>query len=136
VPDQVEDLEDADLVLVLAAWLPACGEQVADAGRRDGARALDGPWRVAARGATRRRRPRGRGERPTTGPPRRGEDGDTDPHVWLDPNRMADIADEVAARSPPGTPTPGRRSSPPPPPTGRSGRPRRAFGAGPRCVPR
>ena len=92
VPDQVEDLEDADLVLVLGRGFQPAAERVAE--RRDGTTvevldALGVPGGEIS--------DHEEGEAEEEGSDHEEADGDVDPHVWLDPTRMADIVDEVAA---------------------------------------
>ena len=106
VPDQVEDLEDADVVLVLGRGFQPAVEQVA--GRRDGTTvalldALGVPGGAVSDHEEGEEDHEGEGEvgepaaadEGAAGP--EGGGGDTDPHVWLDPTLMADIVDEVAA---------------------------------------
>ena len=77
--DQVEDLEDADLVVVLGRGFQPAVEQVAE--RREGPTLeLLRELPVPAEGEV----------------AEEGEEG-LDPHVWLDPRMMASIVDEVAA---------------------------------------
>ena len=77
--DQVEDLEDADLVVVLGRGFQPAVEQVAE--RREGPTLeLLRELPVPAEGDV----------------AEEGEEG-LDPHVWLDPGMMASIVDEVAA---------------------------------------
>ena len=77
--DQVEDLEDADLVVVLGRGFQPAVEQVAE--RREGPTLeLLRELPVPAEGDV----------------AEEGEEG-LDPHVWLDPGMMAAIVDEVAA---------------------------------------
>jgi zinc transport system substrate-binding protein len=96
VPDQVEDLEDADLVLVLGRGFQPAVEQVA--GRRDGATValLDALGVPGGEVGDHEEGEEGH-EDEAEEAGLAGDGGDTDPHVWLDPTRMADIADEVAA---------------------------------------
>ena len=77
--DQVEDLEDADLVVVLGRGFQPAVEQVAE--RREG------PTLELLR------------ELPVPDEGDVAEEGEEglDPHVWLDPVLMASIVDEVAA---------------------------------------
>jgi zinc transport system substrate-binding protein len=78
-PKDVASVQDADLVVYLSGFSPAVDDAVADVG---GDRALD----VAAAAQL---------EELT------GEDRDhegLDPHFWLDPTRLADVADVVAQR--------------------------------------
>jgi zinc transport system substrate-binding protein len=101
VPDQVEDLEDADLVLVLGRGFQPAAEGVAE--RRDGTTvavldALGVPGGPVREGDHEEGEEDHEGDALEDGAAgAEGEGGETDPHVWLDPTRMADIVDEVAA---------------------------------------
>ncbi|MGH9213494.1 MAG: metal ABC transporter substrate-binding protein [Acidimicrobiales bacterium] len=83
-PDQVDDLEDADLVLYLGQGFQPAITEIAE--RRDGETldVLDGlelePGGAEALDAQ-------EGEH---------EEGGLDPHFWLDPRRMVDAVDEIA----------------------------------------
>lgn len=82
-PSQVAAISDADLVPYLAHFQPAVDDAVA---RQAKGRALDvasvTPLRKAPAGLDATETP---------------DDGN-DPHIWLDPTRLADIADAVANR--------------------------------------
>jgi zinc transport system substrate-binding protein len=81
-PRQVGEISDATLVLYLHGFQPAVDEAVAQAGST----ALDVSGAVPLLPAT-----AGHGED-------EGAPGATDPHVWLDPTRLATIADALAQR--------------------------------------
>lgn len=75
-PDQRDDIEDADVVLVLGRGFQPAVEDAAASRDRGTVELLD--------------------RLPVTGSGRTVDDG-LDPHVWLDPGLMADIVDETAA---------------------------------------
>jgi zinc transport system substrate-binding protein len=75
-PRQVADISDADLVVYLSGFQPQVDEAVAQEAKD---RAVDAASVVATL-------------------PGAAEEGGHDPHLWLDPNRLAAVADAVAAR--------------------------------------
>jgi zinc transport system substrate-binding protein len=86
-PRQVGELTEASLVLYLHGFQPAVDEAVEQAG----ATALDVAGLVPLIEAAAGHGDADEGEEPA-------EEGATDPHVWLDPTRLATIADAVSAR--------------------------------------
>lgn len=81
-PRQRTGLLDADLVVYLAGFQPALDEALADStSARSFNAAAVGPLRDAPSGAAEGDKPEGK-----------------DPHVWLDPVRLATIADRLADR--------------------------------------
>jgi zinc transport system substrate-binding protein len=84
-PKDIASVHDADLVVYLSKFQSAVDDAVSSSG---GSKALD--VAVAAR----------LGPSAGTAQPSEGEHdhGDTDPHFWLDPTRLADVADAVAAQ--------------------------------------
>ena len=100
-PRQVGQISDAELVVYLKGFQPAVDEAV---DQEAGDRAFDvGHGRCRCWRGRRRTRPRGR--RTST----RTTSGGKDPHVWLDPTRLATIGERArrAAR-----PRPTRRTPP------------------------
>jgi zinc transport system substrate-binding protein len=100
VPDQVEDLEDADLVLVLGRGFQPAVEQVAD--RRDGATvavldAIGIEGGAVAGDDHEAEEQAGDDHEGDVDDHDEGHDEGVDPHVWLDPTLMAAIVDEVTA---------------------------------------
>jgi zinc transport system substrate-binding protein len=90
-PVQVGQVSDADLVIYLKGFQPAVDDAVEQVG---GDRAVDAAAAVTPL-------PAGAGAHPPhTGDagPEREEAGGRDPHLWLDPTRLATVADAVAAR--------------------------------------
>ncbi|MFE9692943.1 metal ABC transporter substrate-binding protein [Micromonospora sp. NPDC005806] len=88
-PRQVGQLTDAELIVYLAGFQPAVDEAVAqNAGDRAFDVAAVQPLRDAADGGHRHEGEAGHEE----------ETGGKDPHVWLDPTRLATIADRLAER--------------------------------------
>jgi zinc transport system substrate-binding protein len=91
-PKQVGQITDGDLVVYLKGFQPAVDEAVEQAA---GDRALDAAGAVPVLRA-------GEGEHePHPGeetPGHEEEAGASDPHVWLDPTRLATVADAVADR--------------------------------------
>jgi zinc transport system substrate-binding protein len=86
-PQDIAAVEDADLVVYLGGFQPAVDRAVASSAR---GRALD--IAPAARLDLAAREEDGGQEHATETHGRR------DPHFWLDPTRLADVADAVAAR--------------------------------------
>lgn len=84
-PDQVDRLEDADLVVVLGGGFQPAVEDVAE--RRGG----------ATLAVLEELEPGGDGGEHDAEGADDGHGHDGDPHVWLDPSRMAQLIDEVAA---------------------------------------
>lgn len=80
-PSQVADLASADLVIYLSGFQPAVDEAVEATA---GAAKFDLAAAVPLIGAA-------------AGQPAAGDHPDQDPHVWLDPVRMAGFATELAA---------------------------------------
>ncbi|MFR9778919.1 metal ABC transporter substrate-binding protein [Micromonospora sp. MS34] len=87
-PRQVGKISDAELIVYLAGFQPAVDEAVAQNG---GDRAFDvagvQPLRDAAEGGHQH-----------DGEAGHQESGGKDPHVWLDPTRLATIGDRLAER--------------------------------------
>ncbi|MCW3845046.1 metal ABC transporter substrate-binding protein [Micromonospora yasonensis] len=87
-PRQVGQVSDAELIVYLAGFQPAVDEAVAQNG---GDRAFDvagvQPLRDAAEGGHQHE-----------GESDHAESGGKDPHVWLDPTRLATIGDRLAER--------------------------------------
>ncbi|MFE9652527.1 metal ABC transporter substrate-binding protein [Micromonospora sp. NPDC006431] len=88
-PRQVGQVSDAELIVFLAGFQPAVDEAVQQNG---GDRAFDvatvQPLRDAADGGHQHEGESGHAE----------ESGGKDPHVWLDPTRLATIGDRLAER--------------------------------------
>jgi zinc transport system substrate-binding protein len=88
-PRQVGQISDAELIVYLAGFQPAVDEAVAQNG---GDRTFDvagvQPLADAAAG----------GHRHTDGDGGHEESGGKDPHVWLDPTRLATVGDRLAER--------------------------------------
>jgi zinc transport system substrate-binding protein len=87
-PSQVADIAEADLVIYLGGFQPAVDDAVA----AHAGDALDVAGLVPLIDAS--GRPGGEHDGGGSGE----EDGADDPHVWLDPERLATIADGVAGR--------------------------------------
>jgi zinc transport system substrate-binding protein len=100
-PQQVGDINDAGLVVYLKGFQPAVDEAVEQQAKD---RAFDAstvePLLAADAGA--HEHAEGGADEPTgepTGEPHAEESGSgTDPHVWLDPTRLATIGDKLAER--------------------------------------
>lgn len=87
-PSQVGEISDADLALYLHGFQPAVDEAIEQAG----VAALDASPLVPLIEAT-------EGHGHDEGEEHAAEEeGGTDPHVWLDPTRLATIAEAVAAK--------------------------------------
>jgi zinc transport system substrate-binding protein len=95
-PSQVGEVHRAELVVYLRGFQPAVDEAV---DLTDGDRVLDvaatQPLLAASAGGHEHGDEDGHGhEHSGEG----GGDGDRDPHLWLDPTRLAGVADQLAAR--------------------------------------
>ena len=86
-PSQVGQLSDADLAVYLHGFQPAVDEAIAQAG----VAALDAATLVPLIDVS-------AGHGPDDGERHANEEGGIDPHIWLDPTRLATIADAVAGR--------------------------------------
>lgn len=91
-PRQVGELSEADLVVYLDGFQPAVDEAVAqNAGHRAFDVARVQPLRDLTGSAH-------DAEPPTEGGPDASDTGGKDPHIWLDPTRLATVADRLAQR--------------------------------------
>ncbi|WP_051797834.1 metal ABC transporter substrate-binding protein [Catenuloplanes japonicus] len=89
-PQQVGQLTDAQLVLYLKGFQPAVDEAVA---QNNADRAFDAGTSVTLlSGTASHSHDEGAEEEHAE------EEGGTDPHIWLDPTRLATVADAVAAK--------------------------------------
>jgi ABC-type metal ion transport system, periplasmic component/surface adhesin len=101
-PRQVAGLSEANLVLYLQGFQPAVDEAVRQAGVRTLDVAALVPLLTAEAGDGHDHGAEGTAEEPAGDEPDGHEDegqsdpGSRDPHVWLDPTRLATIADAVA----------------------------------------
>ncbi|MFC4072331.1 metal ABC transporter substrate-binding protein [Actinoplanes subglobosus] len=86
---QVGEVADAGVIVYLGGFQPAVDDAVKQNG---GDRALDATTAVEMITAQEADDHAGEGDEPAE------EHGGTDPHVWLDPTRLAAIADQVAER--------------------------------------
>ncbi|WP_410811342.1 metal ABC transporter substrate-binding protein [Micromonospora sp. 067-2] len=89
-PNQVGQVSDSELIVYLKGFQPAVDDAVAQGG---GDRAFDvtdvQPLLAATAGGHNHEGEEGHGEE---------HDGAKDPHVWLDPTRLAGIGDQLAQR--------------------------------------
>jgi zinc transport system substrate-binding protein len=92
-PIQVGQVSDADLILYLKGFQPAVDEAVTQSG---GDRAFDAASAVPLLDASAAGHDHA-GEEPA-GEEHADEPGGKDPHLWLDPTRLATLADAVAKR--------------------------------------
>lgn len=97
-PSQVADVSQADLVLFLNDFQPAVDDAVAEYA---GDRAFDVAAMVpllAADGEHGHRHEGGAEDAGDEQGPGHGEGGEPDPHLWLDPGRLATIAEALAGQ--------------------------------------
>ncbi len=90
-PKQVGAVADADLMIYLAGFQPAVDEAVTD-------QAKDRAFDVAAGQPLLATPPDGDGAAADGAGREEGAHGEKDPHIWLDPTRLATIADRFAER--------------------------------------
>ncbi len=92
-PSQVAEIADANLVVYIAGFQPAVDEAVKQEAKDS---SFDAATAVTLIDATAGHGHEAAGASPEPTPAE--EDGGKDPHIWLDPTRLATIADALAER--------------------------------------